>query len=304
MTSVIARPRYEGANIRTWIGFKHFYYLVEEAVLEWFREQGSGPRALFHEHGLGVEIVDCSLQLPHLLEVDDEVRAEVGRDGHGRLAVRLAVRRDDREVVVGKARVTVALVRERDATEHRPAPEALRGMDLAELADAGTVDTPDHRRIPAGRTVADVLAPGGTPAFLWSWRAPYFYCHFSDRVQHSGYVRALEEVVDRFLADRGLSVGRLLRDRAWIPVVSRSRVRLVEAARMEETVHTVLTVTDVLRRSLYEARVDWYVQRDDRLVHAATASILHGYAVSRGPRAGQLVELDDRVIATLTGAPA
>lgn len=303
-TVLRARPRYEGANIRTWIGFKHFYYLVEEAVLEWFRQQGSGARALFHEYGLGVEIVDCSMQLPAVLEVDDDVRAEVGRGGNGRLSVRMTVWRDGREVVVLRGRVTVALVREADATEHRPAPGALRDLEVADLADAGAVGTPDDRLLPAGRSVADVLVPEGSPAFLWSWRAPYFYCHFSDRVQHSGYVRALEEVVDRFLDARGLSVARMLRERQWIPVVSRSRVRLVAAAHMEETVHTVLTVEDVLRRSMYEARVDWYVQREDRLVHTATAGILHGYAVSRGPRAGELVELDDRVIATLTGVPA
>lgn len=306
-TVLYARPGYEGANIRTWIGFKHFYYLLEEAVLEWFRDRGTGARELFHGHGLGVEIVDCSMQLPHLLEVDDEVRVEVGQGGGGRLSVRMTVRRDGRDVVVLKGRATVALVRERDAVGHTPAPEALRALRIAEVADlaeAGVVETPDHRQVPAGRSVADMLAPEGSPAFLWSWRAPYFYCHFSDRVQHSGYVRALEEVVDRFLDSRGLAVGRMLAERRWIPVVSRSRVRMVAPAHMEETVHTVLTVEDVLRRSMYEARMDCYVRRDDRLVHVATASILHGYAVSRGPDAGQLVELDDEVIATLTGARA
>jgi acyl-CoA thioesterase FadM len=301
-TVLHARPRYEGGNIRTWIGFKHFYYLVEEAVLEWFRDRGTGARTLFHEYGLGVEVVDCSMQLPAVLEVDDDVRAEVAAGPDGRLSVRLTVRRNGREVVVLRGRVTVALVRERDAVEHRPAPDALRGLEVADLADASTVGTPDNRAVPAGRSAADVLAPEGSPAFLWSWRAPYFYCHFSDRVQHSGYVRALEEVVDRFLADRGLSVARMLADRQWIPVVSRSRVRMVAAAHMEETVHTVLTVEDVLRRSMYQARVDFYVQRDDRLVQVATAGILHGYAISRGPRAGQLAELDDQVIAMLTGA--
>lgn len=300
-TVLHARPRYEGGNIRTWIGFKHFYYLVEEAVLEWFRDQGYGARALFHQYGLGVEVVDCSMQLPAVLEVDDEVRAEVSAGADGRLSVRLTVRRDGKQLVVLRGRVTVALVRERDAVEHRPAPAALRGLEVGDLADASTVDTPDHRALPAGRSAADVLAPEGSTAFLWSWRAPYFYCHFSDRVQHSGFVRALEELVDRFLAARGLSVRRMLTDRQWIPVVSRSRVRLVAAAHMEETVHTVLTVEDVLRRAMYQARMDCYVQRGDRLVQVATASILHGYAISRGPRAGQLAELDDQVIAALTG---
>src|SRR5262249_51880992 len=77
VTALTCRPRYEGANIRTWIGFKQFMLLAEEAVLAWFRERGLGPQRLYHEHGLGLEIVDSSVQLPALLEVDDEVRAEV-----------------------------------------------------------------------------------------------------------------------------------------------------------------------------------------------------------------------------------
>ena len=35
------RPSYEGANIRTWVGFKHFMYLVEESVLAWLRGSGT-----------------------------------------------------------------------------------------------------------------------------------------------------------------------------------------------------------------------------------------------------------------------
>ena len=60
----------------------------------------------------------------------------------------------------------------------------------------------------AGLVVPRVSQPGdGRPAgplpeaFGWDWRVRYFHCHYSDRVQHSAYVRALEEVVDRFLAD-------------------------------------------------------------------------------------------------------
>src|SRR5690606_15299388 len=71
------RPRYEGANIRTWIGFKHFEYLVEEAVLQYFRDRGYGPAVLYHTYGLGLEIVDSSIQLPNALNVDDEVTATV-----------------------------------------------------------------------------------------------------------------------------------------------------------------------------------------------------------------------------------
>lgn len=301
LTVLVGRPRYEGANIRTWIGFKHFIYLVEEAVLQWLRDRGPGARDLFHEHGLGVEVVDCSVQLPATLEVDDEARVEVTGDSGARLAVRMTVRRGGQDLVVLRGKVRIALVREPTATVSTPAPEHLADLVVPTVAAAGVVARPDHRSIDAGQSVTDVLTPVGSNAFLWSWRAPYFYCHFSDRVQHSGYVRALEEVVDRFLADRGISVGRLVRERAWIPVVSRTRVQLVDAARMEEEVHTVLNVVDVLRGVMFDARMDCYVRRGDRLVHTATARILHGYAISGGPRAGELAEFDDEVLRALSG---
>jgi hypothetical protein len=70
---------------------------------------------------------------------------------------------------------------------------------------------------------------------------------------------------------------------------------------MEETVHTVFQVDDVLRSMMFTGRMNCYVQRDDRLVLVATASILHGYAISRGPNAGQLARLDPEVCAILTG---
>ncbi|MBL6279793.1 thioesterase family protein [Micromonospora fiedleri] len=299
---LVGRPRYEGANIRTWIGFKHFMYLVEEAVLQWLRDQGCGARELFHQYGLGTEIVDCSVQLPAVLEVDDEVRAEVVAGTGNRLRVQMSVHRDGQDVVVLRGHVTVALIPETDAPTHRPAPDTLAAWEAAELGAATGLRS--ERALPAGADLASTLAPAGSGAFLWSWRAPYFYCHFSDRVQHSGYVRALEEVVDRFLADRGISVGRMLRERAWIPVVSRARVRLAEPAHMEETVHTVFHVDDVLREMMFSGRMDCWVQRDDRLILVASATILHGYAISRGPDAGQLARLDPEVCAILTGSPS
>jgi acyl-CoA thioesterase FadM len=103
----------------------------------------------------------------------------------------------------------------------------------------------------------------------------------------------MEEVVDRFLHDRGLGVGKLLDERGWIPVVSRARVRLLADAHMEETVHTVFTVQDFLKDISYTATVDHYVRRGDQLVHIATGTIMHGYAVSRGPQAGTVAVLDE-----------
>lgn len=283
----VQRPRYEGANIRSWIGFKHFMYLLEEAVLDWFRKNAAGARQLYCEHGLGLEIIDSSVQLPRVLELDDEVQAEVVAVSRGRFAAAFHVRRDGRDVLVLRGKVTVALVREVDPPQARP---------LAALPQAHLAPEPVDQI-----AAADPTWLGPAHGWVWSWRAPYFYCHFSDRVQHSGYIRALEEVVDRFLAERGLSVAQQLRERGWIPVVSRARVRMLAAAHMEEVVHTTFVVDDILRGTLFDGRMDCYVERAGGVVHTATARILHGYAISRGPEAGSMATLDAAVITALTG---
>lgn len=296
-TVVRCRPRYEGANIRTWIGFKQFMLMAEEAVVQWFRERGLGPQRLFHDHGLGLEVIDSSVQLPALLEIDDEVEAEVAEQAPGRFGVTLRVARNGGSVVVARGRLVVALVREADGA---PPPPRLAPLVVPGVADATPVAGVGDIPIGRSRSARSVLAPPGSRSFLWSWRAPYFACHYSDRVQHSAYVRALEEVVDRFLYDRGLSIRTMLDERAWIPVVSRARVQLVADAHMEEIVHTTFTVEEVLRRSAYDARMDCFVEREGSLRRCATARILHGYAVSRGEGAGRLVDLDDGTVAALT----
>lgn len=298
-TELVTRPRYEGANIHTWVGFKHFMYLVEEAVLEWLREAGPGARTLFHEYGLGAEIIDCSVQLPAALEIDDQVTVTLNPAPVRRMPVRICARRDGVDQTVLRGHVTPRLIPEPLAPHHRPAPKHLAELEVADLAAATSLggDIP----VPDGQPVDELLAPAGSGAFRWTWRAPYFYCHFSHRVQHSGFVRCLEETVDRFLAARGISVGRLLAERSWIPVVSRARVRLGAPAEMEETVHTVLRVTDLFRSTMFDAVMDCFVHRERTLVRVATARILHGYAISRGPRAGELATLDAGVIDKLRG---
>ena len=340
VTAVLA-PRREGANIRTWIGFKHFLYLAEEAVLAWFRDRGTGPAALFGGAGLELSIVDSSALLPAVLELDDVVDAEVA-GGPSRFTVRLSARRDGAPTVL-RGKVTVALLAA-DGIPTGPVPPDLvpavaGSIAAAARAAAGAVGLPGLPGVPGVAGVAGLAGVAGVPGmagvdglagvdgaedgdagepavpgvdpsvllathpggFLWSWRVPYYYCQFSRRIQHSGYVRALEEVVDRFLADRGLSVRTLLDARGWIPVVSRARVTQLSDVEMEETVHTVFTVTDVLKDVSFDARMDCYVERGGALVPAATGRILHAYAIARGPGAGRLAQLDPPVVAALTG---
>lgn len=291
------RPRFEGANIRTWIGFKHLMYLVEESLLAWLREHELGPQRLYHEYGLSLAVTDCSVLLSSLIEIDDEVVAEVSRLASDRFGI--VVRRDDdgraRTVLTSRARI--ALVGEPHVADRLPAPSL--------VADAVV---PAAAALPADRQDLD-LGPGASPesalllgvpgAIYWPWRARYFHCHYSGRVQHSAYVRALEEIVDRYLEARGLSIPRVLADRGWIPVVSRARVQLLREVRMDETVHTVFAVEHVLKSVAYGGRMECYVERGRTLEHVATARILHGYAASGGESAGALVSLDPPVVAAL-----
>lgn len=288
------RPRYEGSNIRTWIGFKHLMYMVEEAVLEWFRQRDAGPQRLYHRHGLGLEIVDCSVLLSTLVEVDDQVEAEVRAAEPGRFSVLLRVQRGGAPVVAVRAKLQVTLVRESSASDPSAVPPDLEPLVVASVRGVTSTDVGRHDvAIANGQTARSALSAVNPRAFYWSWPARYFYCHYSDRVQHSAYVRALEEIVDRFLADLGLSIGRTLDDRGWIPVVSRARIRLLADVHMEELVHTTFVVEDFVKNVAYDSRMDCHVERRSLLEHVATAQILQGYALSRGPSAGSLVALDE-----------
>jgi acyl-CoA thioesterase FadM len=288
------RPRFTGANIRTWIGFKTFMQLEEEAVLTWFRERRIGAQALFHTHGLQLQVVDSSAILPAVLETDDQVTAHVQLAGDNRFNVRLRVARNQEEPTVLRGNVTVSLVPSPDAPP-RELPEALSrfvqpshtAQEAMEVGPAGTSPETLQRAVQAG-------------AVLWSWDARYFHCQYSDSVQHSAYVAAVEEVVDRFLEAKDLAIPRLLREKSWIPVVSRARVQSLAAAHMGEQIHSTFRVTGLLKRSAFEGEMDCYVLRGEHLLRVASAHIIHGYAVSRGPEAGRLAELDDATVAALT----
>lgn len=305
--SITTHPRYEGANIRTWVGFKHFMFLVEEAVLQYFRDRGCGAQSLYHEYGLGLAIIDSSVQLPHALEIDDLVVCSVQaaprqRGGPGaQLVAEIVLRQGTDETPALRGKVTVALVREQGRPA-KPAPERLLPFVVDTVGEVGGESR--SLALSEGQDVADVLLGQHEGGYVWSWRAPYYYCHFSDRLQHSAFTRALESVVDNFLHDRGLGIGRLLRERSWIPVVSRARVRLHASAHMEEVIHTVFRVNDILMNTTFTATMECWVRRGDELILVASGTIMHGYVVSRGENAGDVAVLDPTTQAGLLGVAA
>jgi acyl-CoA thioesterase FadM len=292
------RPRYEGANICTWIGFKHVNYLVEEAVLAHLRDGGWPAGRLYERYGIGTELVTVDTRIATALHVDDLVEAEVRPTGvaDDELGFRVLIRVSGRDRPAATATVRVVFRRD-DGTGD--IPDELAPYAVARLGRTAPAPT-SGASVDPDRLLAGPAA--GHNAHAWRWRIPYYYCHFTQRLQMSGYLRLMEEAVDRLLAERGVSIKRLLDEQRWIPVVPHSTVTLVGEALMEEELVTVFTVEEVFKDLTYTARMDCYALREGRAVPTATGRITHGYAHIDNRRDWHLVTFDDRLSRALRGA--
>lgn len=306
-SSLEIRPRYEGSNICTWIGFKHVNYMVEEAVLNHLRQAGVAPGEIYEVYGLCTDIVDIDTRILHAFHIDDVAVAEVGphrraKDDELLFAVTLHVRRDTLlKAVTSTVRVQLRLDPRGGGAQ--PLPAALAPFAVDRLAAApGWTPEPVEADLTADDLVKELTA--GRNAYAWKFRIPYWYCHFTERQQMSGYLRLMEEAKDRLVADRGVSIKTLLDEQNWIPVVPHSRITVLDEARMEEDLYIVLTVESVFKGFTYDSRMDTYVVRDGKLVQTATGRITHGYAVIENRRDWSLVAFDDRMNAALEGRAA
>jgi len=311
-STVTLRPRYEGSNICTWIGFKHVNYLVEEAVLDHFRWAGLPARRLFEEFGAGLDIVALDTRILNAFHLDQEAVADViptAAEGDGTLSFKVTMSKAGRAGKDVTSKVKVLLRRESyiDGTDAVPGELARYTVDHvggAHPGDAVPVAVNTTLADGRGTTGADpVLAylTAGRNAVGWKWRIPYPYCHYNERLQMSGYLRQMEEIVDLFLAQRGISIKTLLDDRRWIPVVPHSNITMLDEVYMEEDLYTVYTVENIFKDMTYTSRMDGYVVRGGRLVHTATGTITHGYAVIENRRDWSLVNFDERVLSALRG---
>ncbi|MFI6042571.1 hypothetical protein ACIA8C_13105 [Nocardia sp. NPDC051321] len=305
VTDVELRPGYEGANIGPWIGFKHVNYLIEEAVLRHFCAIGHDARGLYVDNGLCWEIVDIDTRIIHVFNLDETVRLSVSpvaspRDGEHVFEIGIVGDRQGEQIKLARSRVSVALREDSRWATPRAAvapelasavvPRIRRSAPAIGFGAAPDAGVPtDLARIAQGRN-----------AFAWKLRIPYFYCHFTERLQMSGYLRVMEEVVDRLLADRGVSIRTLLDDKQLIPVVPRSRISMLDEVYMEEELHTVLVVDQVFKNLTFTAGMECYVERDGQLVNVAVGAITHGYAMLEDRGSWGLSTLDDRLCQALT----
>jgi acyl-CoA thioesterase FadM len=309
-TTVRLRPRFEGSNIGTWLGFKHINYLVEEAVLEHFRSAGLPVGELYSARGVGLDLVDLDTRIISALHLDDvaevEVTPKTADDATAiGFTVLMWVTREGTRTKVASSKVKVVLRVDGQAVPTLPLPAELdrftvarigAGAAVAEGAPATPVANTSYA-IGRGTERDPVLEQliAGRNAHGWKWRIPYFYCHFTERLQMSGYLRHMEEVVDLFLAERGLSIRHMLDSRGWIPACTRSRIELLDEALMEEELYTVYTVDEIFKDFTYTSSMDCYVVRDGRLVQTATGKVTHGYAAIGDRTNWGLVNFDELV---------
>ncbi|MFD0025485.1 hypothetical protein [Streptomyces sp. NPDC058382] len=305
-TNTPVRPRYEGSNICTWIGFKHVNYLVEEAVLDHFRQAGLPARALYEQHGLGLDIVSIDSRILHAFHMDDIADAEVvpwTKDDDATIGFKVVIQfeRDGeiQKAVTSKVRVSLRVDTYLEAAGE--VPEQLARFAVETLGD--DLERGTAAAAPAEEEILASLTAGQN-AYAWKWNIPYPYCHFTERIQMSGYLRLMEEGKDRFVADRGISIKTLLDDRRWIPVVPRSDIRILDEALMEEDLYTVYTVEEVFKDFTYTSRMDFYVLREGKLVKTATGRIVHGYAAIANRLDWSLVNFDQRVLDAINGTAA
>ncbi|MBB0243451.1 hypothetical protein FNQ90_04840 [Streptomyces alkaliphilus] len=316
-SSVTMRPSYEGGNINTAIGFKCDHYLLEAAVLDHFRAVGLGATELYLVHGVNFDVVGVDTRLHTVLTLDDDVLLEVTpkireTDTEMVFAVSAIVQRDGAPKKAVTSKLRVLLRRDTNIDNPDPLPAELRRFVVDRLAteqptalEATPVDDfagAVHRgeNTDTDPVLAEII--GDDNAVGWKWKVPYYYCHFTERMQMSGYLRQMEEAKHIFVASRGISIKRMLDERGWIPVVTQCKLRFTDETVMEENLYTVYTVESIFKDMLYTSRLDFYVVRDGRLVRTATGSITHGYCHKETPESEwQMAVFDDEVLRALRG---
>lgn len=297
VTEVALAPRYESANVALRLSVRGLTSLVEEAVINWFRVRGFSPSTLYSTYGLEFSTIDCSSLFFGSVTVDDDVVASAEPVGPRYFNVKLTVRRGDRQTVVARSRVTVVMLR-------RPGwsvelPEELLGMAIDKIDRIRTA-VESHDPEFEARDL-DERITNDTLGWHRSWRVALGDCHYSGRMQYTGYVRILEQLGELFLADKGLPVSELIAQ-GQTTVMPRVRVRILADAEAGDLMHTTYEIHQVVGGKLLDCRFDCHVERGERRIPVATGILLKGFA-SLDDDGGKPVELSPDMVVKLTPDP-
>ncbi|WP_412076469.1 hypothetical protein ACLF6K_13110 [Streptomyces xanthophaeus] len=277
----------EGANIRTWIGFKHFEYVVSDAVREYLTASGVDARQLVIDGG-SFEVVASRVALTSVIELGDRLAVRIvglTRVETDRLSATIEIDNLRSGQLALKGRYQIVL--------SAPADDPERLAPVLDNLERGTLTS-------AAKPRGGSLSGAGTPdAFAHEWVVPYYYCERSEVLSYRGYVRTIETVVDEYLAHVGLAIPDLLAERAWIPVVAKYSIEVLAPARMGARMRTYFKVDDVIGDVVFNAGWATFTEQAGGWVCTARGEIQHGYAISRGETAGSLARLDETTIKAL-----
>ncbi|MFJ4650570.1 hypothetical protein ACIP5Y_04745 [Nocardia sp. NPDC088792] len=281
----------EGANIRTWIGFKHFEYVVSDAIREYLTASGVDARQLIIDGG-AFEVVASRVALTSVIELGDRLTVrivELIRVAADRLSaiVEIDNLRSAQRALKGRYQILLTAPAD-DAGRFAPVLETLAEGPLAVAAK------------PRGGTLSGPETPAAADVFAHEWVVPYYYCERSEVLSYRGYVRTVETVVDEYLAHVGLAIPGLLAERAWIPVVAKYSFEILAPAPMGVRVRTFFKIEDVVGDAVFNASWATFAEQPAGWVCTARGEIQHGYAISRGAAAGSLARLDEATIKALT----
>lgn len=287
-------PKNEGANVENYIGFKHMTYLMEEAVISFLRDLYLSPNILYKKYGIKIIIKSLSIDILKAMNIDDFIEIDICTS----MAINEFVVKayDNNRISFFKGKVGIDIELTNKNVELETLPKKVTDF-LNGILETKTKESFIEKSI-ENNPISD-LKMLYKSAFIYSKRIPYYYCNYTKELHHSGYERIIEEAVDLFLEHKNLSIKSMLDKKSWIPVVSKSKVYLLNKVEIEDIVYIVFNVKNILFNRLYEAEIIFFKVIDNKLQEVAHGEISHGYSDIKDPQNPELVELDYETLKAL-----
>ena len=287
-------PKNEGANVENYIGFKHMTYLMEESIISFLRDLYLSPNILYKKYGIKIIIKSLSIDILKAMNVDDFIEIDICTSMAVNEFVIKAYDNNRNSFFRGKVGIDIELTNKNVRLEVLPekVTDFLNGILEAKKEES-------FREKPIESNPISDLKMLYRAAFIYSKRIPYYYCNYTRELHHSGYERIIEEAVDLFLENKNLSIKSMLDKKSWIPVVSKSKLCLLNKVEIEDTIYVVFDVKNILFNRLYEADIIFFKVIDNKLLEVAHGEISHGYSDIKEPQNPELVVLDCETLKAL-----
>lgn len=293
-TIYLQRPRIEGCHINSWLGFKHLVFIIEESIYDFFRQNNYSQRKLIIDYGLKLKVYYSKIDIISVVNSDDLLSVHVQKEKYNNefSFVIKAVFQDGKVAFKGKAK---AVIEQTYHTDNIPEEllsyidqrNLLYNFENIELFNNNCLNVIENQYQDKNHIV-------------WRKKIKYFHCYYRYELAHTAYIKAVEEIEDVFLSERNISISKMLKTRDWIPFVSSSNIEIRENAFLDEELIMVFSISRIFKECLYEADIDFYVERDNILINVAKGRITHGYTYIENTNKWSMVNFDNETIKALS----